>query len=270
MFNQFKIETVHLNVMNLENMTNFYEKALGLSIMDRDEAQVSLGIKEDGTCLVVLTQTEGPLRSPQEAGLYHTAFLLPSRSDLANYLIFASQHHIPIEGAADHGYSEALYLSDPEGNGIEIYVDKPVEQWTILPTGEIVGVTDPIDIESLIATNTGGSDKFPSQTFIGHVHLSVNDLELGELFLTEQLNMNIAYRFGQQALFFGVEGYHHQLAMNTWMKPDLKKSPHTTGLTRLTIKTSPDFINHLPNNPEENHHITLVDETNQLTYFLYS
>ncbi|MGX7030524.1 VOC family protein [Vagococcus zengguangii] len=270
MFNQFKIETVYLNVRNLENMTNFYEKAIGLSIIDRTDTSVSLGIAEDNTILVVLTKVDGPLHSQQEAGLYHTAFLLPKRSDLANYLIFASQHQIPLEGAADHGYSEALYLSDPEGNGIEIYVDKPASEWNILASGEIVGVTEPIDIEGLVETATAPTHKFPSQTFIGHVHLSVVDLAQGEAFLTKQLHMDVAYRFGQQALFFGVEGYHHQLAMNTWMRPSSPKDSHTTGLSSMVIKVSKDFMKQLPNHSTNQNSFSLVDSANQITYHLHS
>ncbi|MGX6962873.1 VOC family protein [Vagococcus xieshaowenii] len=269
MFNEFKIETVYLNVKNLDNMATFYEKAIGLSIISKTDSQISLGIQADQTTLIVLEQIDGGLRSQTEAGLYHTAFLLPTRSDLANYLIFASQHNIPLEGAADHGYSEALYLTDPEGNGVEIYVDKPKSDWTILPSGEIVGVTEPLDIEDLIGTATKPAEKFPSQTFIGHVHLSVIDLKLGEQFLTKELAMNVTYRFGQQALFFGSEGYHHQLAMNTWSQPSQAKQHETTGLKRIDIKTSSAFIQQLPINESKQASVTLIDSNNNISYFLH-
>lgn len=153
----------------------------------------------------------------RKTGLFHIAFLLPTRKDLGNTLIHYLQSNAPIDGASDHGYSEALYLTDPEGNGIEVYRDKPKSEWDIREDGEIVGITKEMDAEGVVAAADSQQSSFPTGTIVGHVHLKVADLAQTETFYTQVVGLSLKNNFGNQAKFFAAGDYHHHIGSNTWM-----------------------------------------------------
>ncbi len=145
---RIRLGRVVLNVVNLDLQTRFYQQVLGLSILDQGQAWVELGIKESGLNLIRLEEV--PASEIVTYGLYHFAILLPSRADLGDFLRHSLVNQVPLQGASDHGYSEAIYLNDTEGNGIEIYRDKPVSDWDI-QNGKILGVTEVMDGDGVLA-----------------------------------------------------------------------------------------------------------------------
>lgn len=209
------IGQVALKVANLEKMTNFYQEVIGLQVLEQDATQSILGVGD--TVLLELNKVQNPLPITPKTGLFHVAFLLPSRKDLGNALLHYLQVEAPLIGASDHGYSEALYLNDPEGNGIEVYHDKPQSEWDIRADGEIVGVTLEMDAEAVIAAGDGVWAGFPMGTTVGHVHLKVADLMQTEEFFTEVLGLSLKNNFGDQAKFFATGDYHHHIGSNVWL-----------------------------------------------------
>jgi len=204
---------VALKVADLPKMTGFYQD-LGLHVLETTPQQTILGVEQ--TPLIILKQLAYPNPLTRKTGLYHVAFLLPTRKDLGNTLFHYVTAKIPIDGASDHGYSEALYLTDPEGNGIEVYRDKPMSEWDIREDGEIVGITVAMDADGVLAAGDRSHKDFPAGTKIGHVHLKVADLETTETFYTEILGFSLKSDFGNQAKFFAAGTYHHHVGTNIW------------------------------------------------------
>ena len=141
---------VALKVNDLKKMTQFYQEAIGLDLMEEKENSVVLGVAADNTPLVELIQLAAPSNRKRTTGLFHLAILLPTRADLGSILYHLLTKKYAIDGASDHGYSEAIYLNDPEGNGIEIYRDKDMSDWDIRPDGKIEGVTEAMDADGVI------------------------------------------------------------------------------------------------------------------------
>ena len=209
-----RIRTVRLKVRDLDTVSTFYQSVLGLSPIEIGEGRVTLGIGTAPLLHLVGDPALLPLDTRQ-AGLFHTAFLLPSRSDLARWLTHAMAARVPLQGASDHIVSEALYLADPEGNGIEVYADRPVARWHG-SNGEIRMSTDPLDAQDLLQSAAGTEwAGFPEAGSIGHVHLQVGDTEAADRFYRDVLGFEIAERY-PGASFYGSGGYHHQLAGNVW------------------------------------------------------
>ena len=176
---------VALNVRDLAGQTTFYHQLLGLEILNQSEKEVLLGA--GGKPLVRLIKTDDTSNPKQSYGLYHMALLLPSREDLANVFKHLLDLKIPLVGGADQGYSEAIYLEDLEGNGIELYRDKPVPVWDIREDGRIIGVTEELSVKNSLESSSfyqdflGLEDKFtiPHASWIAsgdyHHHLAVNE-----------------------------------------------------------------------------------------------
>ncbi len=207
---KWTIDSVDLNVANLENMTDFYTRQIGLKILNQTADMVELGAD---TVLLRLYRLQNP-KPVKMSGLYHFALLVPERKVLAE--IFVTFYHKGLlDGASDHGYSEALYLNDPEGNGIEIYCDKPQKQWDIRENGQIEGVTEQIDVQGLTALASEPFEVFPDGTKMGHVHLMVRDLQKTQSFYND-LGFDLKSDYGSQAKFFAKGLYHHHVGANTW------------------------------------------------------
>lgn len=209
-----RIGKVRLRVRDLPRVAEFYRQVIGLEPVDGDERHAALGT--GGKTLVELYGD--PSLAPRDrraAGLFHTAFLLPSRVDLGRWLAFAIENRIALDGASDHIVSEAIYLSDPEGNGIEIYADRPMAKWRGAD-GSFRMATDPLDSEGLLRSARDGAWKgFPKKGRVGHVHLQVGDTGAAERFYGGILGFDVMARY-PGASFFGSGGYHHQLAGNIW------------------------------------------------------
>jgi catechol 2,3-dioxygenase len=211
------IGAVRLTVADLERVRDFYEQVLGLRPLDSSDGVVRLGA--NGAPLVELVgEPDAPPRGQGTTGLFHLAVLVPSRADLARALRRIAVAGWQLSGASDHLVSEALYLRDPEGNGIEIYRDRPQEEWSY-KAGQLEMDSLPLDLESVIAalgeatTDAGGA---PTGTRIGHVHLQVADLSAAEAFYRDVLGFDVTVRGYPGAVFLSAGGYHHHIGLNTW------------------------------------------------------
>lgn len=228
------IAEVTLVVDELSKVSDFYQQALGLSPIALQPDMHVLGVGERGF-MRLRADSDARRWRPREAGLFHTAFLLPSRADLAAWLQHAIALRLPLSGASDHLVSEALYLQDPEGNGIEVYADRPRAQWQ-WRGGEVVMATERLDIDGLLAAAARPWQGAPPEARIGHVHLQVGDIAEAEAFYRQQLGLDLTCRY-PGALFLSVGGYHHHVAVNTWNSGGAaRRRPPVTGLAELTLK----------------------------------
>ena len=226
---QIYLAEVALNVKDLESQTAFYHQLLGLEILNQSENQVLLGA--GGKPLVQLIKTDDISNPKQSYGLYHMALLLPTREDLANVFKHLLDLKIPLVGGADHGYSEAIYLEDLEGNGIELYRDKPVNEWDIREDGRIIGVTEELSAQAIYEL---GRDIEPfviaEGTRMGHVHLSVKNSRESSSFYQESLCLEDKFTI-PHASWIASGDYHHHLAVNEWGGKSLARREN--GLTGL-------------------------------------
>lgn len=206
------IGAVSLRVRDLPGLTAFYRDAIGLSTISESTQESLLGAGG-----VPLVRLEAGAKAPSSAaGLFHLALLLPSRADLANWLGHAARNRVPLEGASDHLVSEALYLSDPEGNGIEIYRDRSRAEWPRGPGGEIKMATDRLDLEALLREADGRDYAgMPAGTVMGHIHLRVGDVAGAEAFYRDALGFDVMVHY-PGAAFMATGGYHHHIAANIW------------------------------------------------------
>ncbi len=227
---------VHLTVAQLERSLEYYCEAVGLEVLDQSEGRASLGV--DGVELLVLVEELAARPAPGHSGLYHFALLLPERADLARWLTHAAQNRVPLVGLSDHFVSEALYLSDPDAHGIEIYWDRPREVWE----GQVAAqmTTEPLDVEDLLreledpaAERFGG---LPAGTRMGHVHFKVARISETIAFYRDVLGFALMAQLGSHAAFLSAGGYHHHLGANTWESAGaLVPPPGTAALRHATI-----------------------------------
>ena len=229
------VEQVKLKVMDLERSLAFYQQVVGFRVLDRTERTASL--TADGhTALLFIKQPEDvALLQGRTTGLYHFALLLPTRSDLAQMVRQLAASGIQI-GSADHLVSEALYFSDPDGNGIEIYRDRDPSEWT-WRNGIVQMTTDPLDFRDLLSSEPPREwDGLPAGTLMGHIHLHVSELRKTEEFYVKGLGFNVISRFGSQALFISTANYHHHIGLNTWNGVGAPKPPaNSVGLRSFTL-----------------------------------
>ena len=232
-----RIGEVTLRVRDLDAVGNYYRDAIGLTVMQRTASSVRLGA--GGVALLDLERRESAALAPRNAaGLYHTAFLMPTRKDLARWLVHAAASKIPLSGFADHRVSESVYLDDPEGNGIEVYADRAPELWQ-WEAGSVTMATDQLDIDGLLAlTNTRTSNyaRAPDGLRIGHMHLRVGDLEQADRFYVGTIGLDPT-RKRNGASFLSSGRYHHHLAMNTWESSGAgPREDATTGLAWFSLE----------------------------------
>ena len=233
-----RIGAVSLVVHDLDRVAAFYAEAIGLAVLSSSNDEAVLGT--DGRPLLRLRRDRSArIRSPREAGLFHTAFLMPSRADLGSWLARTAEKRIPLQGASDHDVSEAIYLADPEGNGIEVYVDRPSGTWVHGPEGVLMR-SEPLDVQDLVRA---GRDRawsgFPAGGTVGHVHLQVGGLTPAESFYGDLLGFDVMCRY-PGAVFFGSGGYHHQLAANIWnSRGAAAREQPSTGLSEVELLTDP-------------------------------
>jgi catechol 2,3-dioxygenase len=210
--------TVALTVSDLEASRHFYEQVLGLRATEHDDGTVGLGAPGGPTLVELRGDASAPPLDRRATGLYHLAILVPTRRDLAFALARLAQANWPLDGASDHLVSEALYLSDPDGNGIEIYRDRPREEWRRVD-GQLEMSTLPLDLRGLLAELADAKQLqplAPSDTRMGHVHLQVSDLDSSERFYSGILGFDVTVRGYPGALFVSAGGYHHHLGLNAW------------------------------------------------------
>lgn len=207
---------VHLTVRDFERSLGFYQHQLGFQLHQKTGNTARLGA--GGSDLLVLYENKTARLHPRTTGLYHFAVLVPSRLELAYSLTRITETKTQIQGFADHLVSEAIYLADPDGNGIEIYRDRPRQTWQMVD-GQIKMAADPLDIESILEELNGHDQTWPGldpETKIGHIHLHVANINKAENFYNNILGFDMILRYGPSASFLSAGGYHHHIGINTW------------------------------------------------------
>jgi catechol 2,3-dioxygenase len=230
-----RMGAVHLTVSDLGRSVAYYEQLIGLRVHGRDGGVARLGT--DGEDLLVLIEQKGVTPADGYAGLFHFALLVPERVDLARWLGHAARVGVPLSGLSDHEVSEAIYLRDPDGHGIEIYADRPRERWT----GRVAQLmtTVPLDAADLLTLDDRAFTRLPEGTTMGHVHLRVTDVEPSIEFY-ESLGLELTARYGAEAAFLSYGGYHHHVGVNTWESGGAGYAPDDRArLTRVTIRGAP-------------------------------
>ncbi len=238
-----RLGPVSLTVSSLARALRFYQDTLGLRMLQRQDDGLSLGV-DDGTPLITLEERQDARpKPPHTTGLYHFAILLPSRVDLARVLRRLADQAYPLQGASDHGVSEALYLADPDGNGIEIYADRPAEDWP-WQDDRLRMFTASLDLQGLLSQGGGRWNGLPPATRIGHVHLHVADLGGAQRFYCDVLGFDLMQHYpdvrsangGPSALFVSAGGYHHHIGLNTWAgRGAPPPPPDAVGLRHFTV-----------------------------------
>ena len=231
---------VRLTVNDLDSVRDFYRDAIGLTELDPEDGIVRLGANDGlGQSIVELVGSpDAPHRPSGTSGLFHLAILVPSRADLARALQRVAEAGWRLSGASDHLVSEALYLSDPEGNGIELYRDRPREEWPVRD-GVLQMDTLPLDLDGMLGElrREDAQASMPAGTRIGHVHLNVGDLTAAEAFYSGALGFDVTVRGYPGALFVSAGGYHHHLGLNTWTGEGAPPPPEgSRGLSQYEIR----------------------------------
>jgi catechol 2,3-dioxygenase len=233
---------VHLTVADLERSLGFYRAAVGLDVLERGAGRASLGA--GGVELLVLAEEPGARPAPRNTGLFHYALLVPTRADLARWLAHAARERVPLAGMSDHYVSEAIYLGDPDGHGIEIYADRPREVWE----GRVMArmTTEPLDVNGLLAELDDpagvGFDRLAAGTVMGHVHLQVASTEDAVRFYRDVLGFELMAEFAPSAAFFGAGGYHHHVGANTWRSRGASPAPPGSAALRHATIVLPTAV----------------------------
>lgn len=226
---------VDLRVRDVERVRDFWVERLGLTASAGDGGIVALAAGPGGEALIALHPDAEARPAPGGAtGLFHLALVVPDRASLGRVLARLLAEKVPLQGASDHLVSEALYLADPEGNGIEIYADRPREDWT-WSGGSLRMATLPLDLQSLLAEGRGEASGIPPGTRMGHVHLRVSDLDASERFYGPAgIGLDVTTREYPAARFLAAAGYHHHLGMNVWGVGG-RPEPGSAGLVAWTL-----------------------------------
>jgi catechol 2,3-dioxygenase len=234
------IGPVALIVASLDRQVSYYTERLGFRVHRRQGVTAYLGA--GGPDLLILSELPGAIRRPGTTGLYHFAILLPTRAALARALQRLLETGEPLQGTADHLVSESIYLADPEGNGIEIYSDRPKESWKY-DGAQVRMPTEALDMDGLLQELTKGADLWrglPPRTRVGHIHLKISDLAAAEAFYRDALGFDLTMRYKGTAAFLAAGGYHHHVAINTWAGVGIPAPPDGSIGLREFVLTLPD------------------------------
>lgn len=239
------VGAVHLTVTDLGRSLDYYRQSIGLTVLDESSGRATLGVRTpegESRDLLVLHENREATPGRGYSGLYHFALLLPERHDLARWLAHAARDRVPMTGLSDHFVSEALYLQDPDGHGIEIYRDRPREVWE----GQVAErmTTVALDVDSLMGELADpGTEPFegmPAGTIMGHVHLRVARLPETVAFYRDVLGFALMAEYGAQAAFLSAGGYHHHIGANTWESAGVEAAPDTAAALRFATVLLPD------------------------------
>jgi catechol 2,3-dioxygenase len=236
---QTHMGAVELSVSDLDRSLDYWQRAVGLNVLERENGRASLGTDTE---LVRFVEEPGAVPADGHTGLYHVALLVPDRPSLARWLAHAAREQIPLEGLSDHAVSEAIYLRDPDRHGIEIYADRPRASWD----GRVMELmtTIPLDVESLLGElEDPQSEPFeglPDGTTMGHVHLRVADVPETVRFYGDVLGMGLMAQLGPMAAFLSAGGYHHHIGGNTWESRGATPAPPGSATLRHASIVLPD------------------------------
>lgn len=226
---------VNLKVQSIERSIAFYERVIGFKVLERSERQAKLTADGKTALLSIEQPIDVEPKQSRTTGLYHFAILLPTRSDLIKIVRHFAEIGLQF-GSSDHLVSEALYLSDPDGNGIEIYIDRDASEWK-WANGEVAMTVDPLNFTDLLSKGVNDLWKgMPEDAVMGHIHLHVSNLVDTEEFYTKGLGFEVVNRYGNQALFISDGKYHHHIGLNTWNGVGAPKpSAQSVGLESFTL-----------------------------------
>lgn len=212
-----QLTSVAIKVRDFDKMVEFYQRVVGLDLINEENDMAIMGIGSKKQKLIGLIATpDGIEDSNTHTGLYHAAFVFPKRENLALFIKHLMRLNYPLEGQSDHGYCESIYISDPEGNRLEFSWDKPKEFWPLCE-GKIDGVTTDLDMQQMLGEVVGTFEGIPHLTRMGHVHLSVLDLDDSYQFYVNDLGFVLKDDDFAQTHFLTVDDYHHQIALNEWI-----------------------------------------------------
>lgn len=234
------VDQTALKVRDLDAMAAYYGSVLGLQQISREGGKVVMGAGK-APLLTLIHTPSAELESQRAAGLFHVAYLMPTRKDLARWLVHAAMNRVPLTGVADHNVSEAIYLNDPEGNGIEVYSDRPKGSWLWLGNSVTMG-TEQLDIDNLVSLTDTRRDDYtvaPEALRIGHMHLRVGDVAEGRKFYETAVGMQSTRPDRPDASFLSSGRYHHHVAMNIWNSQGAgKRDEKQTGLDWFSLTVS--------------------------------
>jgi catechol 2,3-dioxygenase len=225
---------VRLRIVNLERSLEFYTGKLGLHVLSRSDVEAWLAASPAGGPIVALHAIPGTTPRPEYAiGLYHFAILFPDRPSLARAVLGLLEARWSFTGFADHGVSEAAYLSDPDGNGIELYADRPREAWP-MQDGALAMFTRPLNLDGLLDSAEPAAPQVAADTHMGHIHLHVSSLERARAFYESGLGFDVTTDALPGALFLAAGGYHHHVGTNEWARR--ASPPNAAGLLEWTLR----------------------------------
>ncbi|RUW22677.1 VOC family protein [Mesorhizobium sp. M4B.F.Ca.ET.215.01.1.1] len=233
------VSRVGLKARDAEGLAAYYRAVVGLQELSRADGVITLGAA-NRPLLVLEPDAAAKPDDPRSAGLFHTAFLLPSRADLGRWINHAAANRIAIEGASDHLVSEALYMTDPEGNGIEIYADRSPQDWK-WDGDKIAMATERLNLPAVVASVPAGDAGWqgaPENTIVGHVHLRVGRPEDAEAYWHDEFGFDTVAKYGGQAVFLSSGGYHHHIGANAWRSAGSgRRDPARSGLAWVEMRS---------------------------------
>lgn len=234
------ITSIHLRVRELARSLDFYVRQLGFVVLTRDATTATLASAPDRAALLQLTAAPTAPAAPADAaGLFHAALLFPDRIALGRWLRRAADLGVAFDGFSDHGVSEAIYFNDPDGNGLEFYSDRPVDQWPRGTDGKLTMFTHPLDLQGLLAAAAAAPVVAAAPPLAGahwgHLHLRVTDLDRAQEFYNRALGTSLMVTFGDSARFLAADGYHHHLGLNTWTRSRRAQPAGALGLAEATF-----------------------------------
>lgn len=231
-----RLTSIHLRVHDLARSVAFYSGQLGFSTLTTSADRAELGVAPGAPTILTLSEDRAAPRAPRDAaGLFHAALLLPSRAALGAWLRFAAERGVEFDGLSDHGVSEAIYFSDPDGNGLEFYCDRPRDAWPFDASGELAMVTRALALPSLLAQAGPASATPLVGAHWGHLHVRVTDLGRSEKFYRDTLGVTLTQGSYPGARFLAADGYHHHLGLNVWGHPHAPQPAGALGLAAATF-----------------------------------
>jgi len=229
------VTNVEIKVSDLQRSLTYYQEVIGFKVLHQESHKATLTADGKTALLTIVQPDKVEEKTSLTTGLFHFAILLPTRRDLANIISHFHNNGIYL-GASDHDVSEALYLNDPDKNGIEVYADRPESEWT-WQFDQVHMVTEPLKIHSILEEGDGRWNGLPTDTVMGHIHLSVSNLSAAEEFYTKGIGFDVVTRYGAQALFISTGRYHHHIGLNTWHSENAPKlGENMVGLKTFSLR----------------------------------